>query len=314
MNMVEGVLIIAFVMGLGIVAASLYFYKLAVNRSSKSFLSGDPDTEMAKKWKRHAEANQEWLSRQSYEDVEIQSYDGLKLHGYYMAAQQPTNKVAILVHGYSGQGRDMVSYASIYYDSLGYNVLMPDNRGHGLSEGHYIGFGWHDRKDYLKWIDYVIARFGNEVELVLHGVSMGGATVLMTSGEELPEQVKVIVADCAYTSVYDQLTYQLKQMFRLPSFPLLSTTSLVCRLRAGYSFKEATALKQVERAKTPILFIHGEEDTFVPTQMVYPLHERCNSEKELWIVPKAAHGASILEDYEGYVEKVKTFVNRYIPV
>lgn len=298
--------------GGAIAAVSEFMYKLAIKRTSKEFLSQRSELGELDEWQKQAQANEEWRSAHPFEELTLYAYDGLKLHGYYFAANIPTHKLAILVHGYSGQGLDMATYAGIYTDTLGFNVFMPDNRGHGKSEGHYIGFGWHDRLDILKWIEYFVERFAGQVEIVLHGVSMGGATVLMTSGENLPSQVKAIVADCAYTSVHEELTYQLKQMFKLPRFPLLYTTSIACRLHAGYSFKEATALEQVKRARTPILFIHGEEDTFVPTHMVHPLHEHCGSEKELWLVPGAAHGASVLVDYEGYRERTGSFVTRYM--
>lgn len=298
--------------GGAIAAVSEYMYKLAIKRTNKEFLAQNSDLGQMGEWQRQAQANEEWRNAHPFEELNVYAYDGLKLHGYFFAAKEPTGKLAILVHGYSGQGLDMTTYAAIYYDTLGFNVFMPDNRGHGKSEGHYIGFGWHDRLDILKWVEHFVKRFDGQVEIVLHGVSMGGATVLMTSGEALPTQVKAIVADCAYTSVHEELTYQLKQMFKLPSFPLLYTTSLACRLHAGYSFKEATALEQVKRARTPILFIHGEEDTFVPTHMVHPLHEHCSSEKELWLVPGAAHGASVLVDYNGYRDRTCGFVTRYV--
>ncbi|MGZ9584702.1 alpha/beta hydrolase [Paenibacillus marinisediminis] len=310
MDIVLGVAAVIALILIIIIAVSFYFYRLAIHRTSKSFLAGNTDTDQTDPSVKEAACNQEWLAEHELEHLTIQSDDGLALHGLYIKAKKPTNQTAILVHGYYCRGLDMVAYACIYYDKLGMNVLMPDNRGHGQSEGHYIGFGWHDRKDIMKWIDEVIARTGTDAEIALHGVSMGGATVLMVSGEELPSNVKAIVSDCAYTSVEEQLTFQMKQMYKLPSFPLLHTTSLVSRLRAGYSFKEANALKQVRRAKVPILFIHGDADTFVPTEMVYPLYEQCSSEKEIWLVPTAAHALARITDPKGYEKKVSGFVGR----
>lgn len=110
---------------------------------------------------------------------------------------------------------------------------MPDARGHGKSEGDYIGFGWDERKDYLQWINRIIKK-DPQSEIVLHGVSMGAATVMMTSGEKLPDNVKAFVEDCGYSSVKGELGYQLKEMFNLPAFPLIPVTSLVTKVRAGY--------------------------------------------------------------------------------
>lgn len=144
----------------------------------------------------------------------------------------------------------------------------------------------------------MIKKTGPSAQIVLHGVSMGGATVLMTSGEDLPPQVKAIVADCAYTSVKAQLSYQLRRMYRLPSFPFVQSASLITRLKAGYGFGEASALKQVRKAKAPILFIHGDADNFVPFAMMNELYEACQSPKRL-IVPQAGHGLSYDTDKEG---------------
>ena len=319
-NFVKMCFVLILIAFIAVLIAGFYFYDISVARTKKTFLAQD---EALKKsvtvnaeitlQKNSSELidDVDWLSRQSYDMVDIVSYDGLKLKGYYISAEAPTMRTAILSHGYSSKGLWMGLYAKLY-NMMGYNVLMPDSRGHGDSEGNYIGFGWVDRKDYLKWIDYVIKKTGPDAQIVLHGVSMGGATVLMTSGENLPSNVKAIVSDCAYTSVKDELSYQMKRMYGLPSFPLLNVTSLITKAKAGFSFEEASALKQVKKSKTPTLFIHGGNDEFVPTGMVNRLFDACNSEKELFIVPGAGHGAALNADPDGYIAKVKDFTEKYI--
>ncbi|CAH0344204.1 alpha/beta hydrolase [Bacillus sp. CECT 9360] len=192
------------------IAASFYFYNIAVARSSKDFLEGNPDLEVSSEMTTTYEGR-EWIGKTAFEDVTITSGDDLKLKGYYLEAKQPTLKTVIIAHGYSGKAKDMGTYAKFYHEKLGFNVLLPDARGHGEREGDYIGFGWDERKDYLQWIDYVLKLNGEQSDIILHGVSMGGATVLMTSGEELPDQIKAIVSDCAYTSAEDVLSYQLPE-------------------------------------------------------------------------------------------------------
>lgn len=294
----------------GIIAASHFFYKKAFSRTQKAFLGKDKTLQDADGdvcWK-EARA---WLENQSYETTEITSFDDLKLHGYYLESFYPSKKFVLLAHGYSSEGRGMAAFARLYHEKLGFNALMPDNRGHGESEGHYIGFGWHDRKDYLSWIDYLIKTYGEDIEIVLHGVSMGGGVVLMTSGEELPEQVKCIISDCAYDSVEKLMSYQLKRLYKLPYFPFMPITSFILKLRAGYSFKDANALKQVKKAKLPILFIHGGDDQFVPTEMVTRLHDAANCEKELLVIQEAGHANSYWKDMEQYTRRVIAFVKKY---
>ncbi|WP_138751962.1 alpha/beta hydrolase [Paenibacillus sinopodophylli] len=309
-------------------AISYYFYNLAIKRTSKAFLNENPDlvhihTNDSSSDKDSSPAHNvqstpivgagaKWVEAQNYETLRMTTHDGLVLVGYYLAAKTPTTLTVILAHGYSSQGKDMGGIARFYYEKFGYNVLLPDDRGHGSSEGDYIGFGWPDRKDYLQWIQVMLEVVGEKAQILLHGISIGGATVMMVSGEELPEQVKVIVEDCGYTSVHDQLLYQLKRIYKLPAFPILPATSLLTRLKAGYHFKEASALKQVAKNKLPMLFIHGAEDRFVPVEMVWPLYEACKADKEILIVKGAGHGMACLTDKTAYEEKVSSFVGRYM--
>lgn len=295
---------------ISLTAASFYFYNLAVKRSTGEFLNDNPDLAVSTDDSLASEGLT-WLETVSFDEVEITSNDVLKLVGYYLPAETDSNKTAIIAHGYTSQAMNMYSYAKFYHE-LGYNVLMPDARGHGESEGDYIGFGWPERLDYIQWINYVLKQNGDDTEIVLHGVSMGSATVMMTSGEDLPEQVKAVVADCGYTSAEDVLSYQLKRMYHLPSFPILQATSLMTHIRAGYSFSEASALEQVKKTDKPILFIHGEDDTFVPVEMVYELYEAANGDKELLIVQGAEHANAYDADPVLYEETVTNFLNQYV--
>ncbi|MCZ8520171.1 MULTISPECIES: alpha/beta hydrolase [Paenibacillus] len=301
------VFILMLLLVLGLAAASHYFYTMAIVRRPKTFLADNPDL-------RDAPASDPvWLDAQPIEAWDLVSGEGLRLRGYFLPAKRPTHRMVLLAHGYSGSGKlHMNALAKLYHEELGYHVLLPDARGHGDSEGAYIGFGWPDRRDVLLWIGELVRRFGTEAQIVLHGVSMGGATVLMTGGEKLPPQVKAIVSDCAYTSVKDVLSYQLRRMYKLPPFPFIGMTSLVCKLRSGYSFGEASALEAVRRTDKPVLFIHGGADTFVPTSMVHRLMEACRGYKELFLVPGAGHGMAYTAAPEEYAWRVRQFTGRFV--
>lgn len=248
-----------------------------------------------------------WLRSVNREKIEITSDDDLKLKGEMFLQREESHKWLIAVHGYTGMRSDMYNISS-FYGARGYHVLTPDMRSHGESEGKYIGMGWLDRKDVLRWIDLVIEK-DPEAEIILHGVSMGAATVMMVSGEELPGQVKGIVEDCGYTSVWDIFSDELSYLFGLPEFPILYAAEGVSRVRAGYGFREASALEQVEKNKLPMLFIHGSEDTFVHTDMVYELYDVCNAPRELLVVEGAGHGEAYTMDPELYFDTVFTFLD-----
>ena len=140
---------------------------------------------------------------------------------------------------------------------------------------------------------------------------MGAATVMMTAGEELPPQVKLIIEDCGYDTVTAELTYQLKEMFNLPAFPLIPLTSMYSGIKAGYNFNEASSVAQLAKNDLPTLFIHGDADKFVPTEMVYQNYEATKGPKELYIVKGAAHAQAFSTDKGAYQKVVSDFIAKY---
>ena len=285
-----------------------YFYDLAINpNTSKDMIFGDDEEDDALE----VSADVNWLEKDSnYKDKYITSFDNLKLHSYEVINENKTDKWAIVVHGYTSEGNLLSSKAKYFYE-IGYNVLVPDLRGHGNSQGDYIGMGWDDRLDIMDWIDYIVENNPN-AEIALHGTSMGSATVLMVSGEKLPENVKAIVADCGYTSVWDEFSYQLKSLFNLPSFPVMNLSNMVTMVRAGYSLKDASAIEQVKKATVPILYVHGDEDDFVPYYMMDELYNATNSTKEKLTVEGAEHAKSDLVNPQLYWSTIYDFLGQYV--
>ena len=288
-----------------------YFYNLSLNPNTpKDIVFGSPEDASQTSGQVLNEDIQWLLTSSNFNDEYITSFDNLKLHGYKILNPEPTNKWVITVHGYTSHGIKMSSYAKKYYD-MGYNILIPDLRAHGLSQGNYIGMGWDDRLDIINWINTILDYDSNS-EIVLHGVSMGASTLLMVSGEELPSNIKAIIADCGYTSVWDEFSYQLNELFSLPSFPIMNVSSLVAKIKAGYFLKDASAIKQVKKSKTPTLFIHGDEDDFVPYYMMDELFNATNSEKEKLTIANAGHAKSSEVDPETYWSSVFKFISKYI--
>ena len=244
-------------------------------------------------------------------DTFIYVTDQNRLHAFYVEAPQPTSKTAVIIHGYTDNAIRMMMIGYMYNRSLGYNILLPDLRYSGESEGSYLQMGWLDRKDVIQWMNVTNQIYGDSTQMVVHGISMGGATTMMISGEPQPDYVKCFVEDCGYTSVWDQFSKELDEQFGLPEIPLMYTSSWLCNWKYGWSFEEASALKQVEKCHLPMLFIHGEKDDYVPTWMVYQLYEAKPQPKELWIVPNAGHATSYKLNKEVYPEKVKQFTDKY---
>lgn len=220
--------------------------------------------------------------------------------------RKASNRTALVLHGWRDCGIRFLYLARLYERELGYSVVIPDFHAHGLSEGDMIQMGWKDRKDALHWLKV----FQTDT-MVVHGVSMGAAATMMLSAEQLPESIRDIrfVEDCGFTSVWEEFAGELKNQFGLPEFPLMFTTSLLCMLRYGWSFGEASAIAAVRKTTHPMLFIHGGNDTFVPTEMVHRLYEAKTGRKALWIANGAEHAESYLKHRKEYVKHVRDFVN-----
>ena len=297
------IIIVIFIVMIILIGISYKLYNYALNpKSSKKGIFNSSKNEPRKE--------DLWIKEYNRKgSIYINSFDNLKLHAYEIK-ESDSNKWVITVHGYTTNAEYMSSIAYKYY-TLGYNVIMPDLRGHGKSEGHYIGMGWHDRLDIIKWIEYILTQDEN-AKIVLHGISMGTGTVMMVSGEELPKNVKIIVEDCGYTSAWDELAYKLKNMFKLPAFPFINICNIITKIKAKYSLTEASAINQIKKSKIPTLFIHGDRDKFVPFYMLDELYEVCNAPKDKLIIKNAGHAKCEKVNSNLYWDKVINFINKYI--
>lgn len=243
-------------------------------------------------------------------DTFVTMPSGERHHAYYVR-RDSSQQVAIVVHGWRDSAIKFFNIARLYHRQLGYNVLMPDLHAHGLSEGDAVGMGWHDRHDVLHWMQVASRLFGAD-DFVVHGISMGAATTMNVSGEPMPSCVRTVrfVEDCGYTSVWDEFHYEIGEEFGLPDFPLMYTTSLLCRLRYGWSFGEAAPISQVGKCPYPMLFIHGDHDTFVPSSMVHPLYETKQGVKQLWVTKGTEHARSYTDYPEAYARHLRSFLGQ----
>ena len=216
----------------------------------------------------------------------------------------------IFCHGYTGDPNTDNVFAKRYYE-MGYNLVMPYSRAHGKSEHNYCTMGWFERFDIIDWSNYISDR-NPDAKIVLHGVSMGSATVMMATGEKLPKNVKCCIADCGFTTLWDLYSFRIRDLCPgAPAELLLHLANAVSKQKIGFDFKEASAIEQVKKSVTPTLFIHGEKDDFVPFWMNYSLYEAAGCEKQRLVVPNSAHAISELVDPELYWSTVTEFINKY---
>lgn len=289
-----------------------YFYQRTMLRSRAKV---ERTMDMAgTDWSRYAsflaERKEKFLA-QPREDVWIKSSDGLKLHGTFFP-NRGSRRVVLCFHGYTSEGMKDYIALSDYYFKHGFALLTVDARAHGQSEGSFVGFGCLDRKDAMGWLNWLCCTLGTGAEIILHGTSMGAATVLMASGLELPRQVKGIVADCGFTSPKEVFTHVLHSMYHIPAFPIIPIADMMNRTFAGYGMDECNAAREVRKSKTPTLFIHGTADTFVPYRMCEELYQNCSAEKYKFIVEGAAHAESYYKDTGGYEAALDAFFNQVL--
>jgi len=270
---------------------------------------GNPQQNEGRLWAR---------KREGFREATIQAVDGLILWAALVPGQKGCHRWAVCVHGYHDTYESMGIIAK-HYNDLGWHVLLPDQRGHGQSEGDYVGWGYDERLDLLGWCNYIVRR-DPEAEILLHGVSMGAASVLMATGGALPRQVKAAVSDCAYTCIEAEARHVLSRFqealptrIPLPAGLLFAALRKTALRRAGFDLRDAAPIQAVARSKTPTFFIHGVEDDFVPAAMMGKLYQAAKCPKSFLWMPGAGHAESVGTDQGLYWTAVFTFLGDYFP-
>ncbi len=252
-----------------------------------------------------------WLEKG--EVVEITSFDGLKLRSRVVMNELYPNRhlYVILCHGYTNHRLQDISKQAMKFFDLGYHIYTPYARGHGMSEGKYFGMGVHERFDIKDWVELIVKN-DPDAKIALYGISMGGSTVIAAGGEELPDNVKAIIDDCGYTSCWEEFRHELRNEMGVPIFPVLYLCNLFCYKRYKFGFKKNSAIEQVKKIKAPTLFIHGDEDRFVPYEMMNELYEACSAEfkKEVTIF-RAKHAESNQVDPGEYWHEISQWLTRF---
>lgn len=299
---------------LALFGAAWYFFKFSIvrnvpERDEESYYHGDDSI-----WSPFQESMREaqkWMRANCEEHVKIKSFDGLMLSALYISAEVEQPKGTMIVfHGYRSLATVDFAPEVQFLHGLGYRLIVPYQRSHGESGGKYITYGVNERYDCRDWAQYVNDRFPGE-DIFLSGISMGSATVMMASNLDLPQTVRGIIADCGFTSPWEIMAHVAKRDHNLPSFPILNLVNLYANLFAKVDLKAGDARKALAQTKLPVLFIHGDQDDFVPMYMTDENFKACASEKELYIVKGAGHAQSFAADPEGCEEKMQAFLAKH---
>ena len=252
----------------------------------------------------------EELRNTPHEKVEITSRDGLKLVGHWFEADRP-KRVILAAHGWKASWYRDFGYSYPFLKSEDCSILYIEQRGQGESEGRYIGFGLLERYDVIDWLGWIEQRCGTDIPVYLAGISMGATTVLMAAGQELPPNVKGIIADCGFTSPTAIWKHVARDVMHIPFLVTDLFSRAMCRRILGVSPASYSTVDALKTNRVPVLFIHGQEDSFVPVSMTKENYEACIAPKEIMIVPGAIHGMSYAVAKEAYEEKERQFWAKY---
>lgn len=249
------------------------------------------------------------LLQREYEDVYVTSFDGLKLHGryYHYKDGAPLN---IGFHGYRATSvRDFCVGAN---ESLnrGHNLILIDQRGQGKSEGNTITMGVKEHRDVLSWTQYATKRFGDDVKIVIYGVSMGAASVVMATSLQLPPNVKGVIADCPYNAPKDIILSVAKNDMGISKTLAYPFVYFAAKIFGRFDINAITCEQAVKKSKIPVMILHGEDDRYVPCEMSEQI-QRANPDKVIrYTFKDAGHGLSFLTDTERYRDLTEPFYKK----
>ncbi len=257
-------------------------------------------------FKQDIDEGKRWISAVPFTDEWITAYDGTRLYGRFY--KNGDSKITILMmHGFRSNPIHDFSCAFKFYFDKGFNLMVPDQRAHGKSDGRFITYGVKERKDAKSWMEHINTII-EDGEIYATGVSMGASTVLMAAELDLPDNVKGIIADCGFTSPAEIIKKVMKQDMKVPLFPLYYTTRAMARVVAGFDFEECNAAVAVKDCKIPILFLHGKKDGFVPFEMGETIYNSAGGKKQAVWVDDADHGCSFLVDHDACANALAGFL------
>lgn len=309
MNAIEIILICLASLIILTLGVSLYcFFRVFYSKKRVELPEGEfkiPEGEIYEQIRPQIEGWIKDIRKMPHENVEIKSYDGLTLRGQLFEYEKGA-PIEILFHGYRGNSESDLSGGVHRCRALGRSALLVDHRASGKSDGRVITFGVRERFDCLEWIKFVISRFGEEQKIILTGVSMGAATVMMAAGENLPDNVQHVLADCGYSSAKEIIKKIIGEM-HLPPAIVYPFVRLGARIFGRFNLEETSPMEAVKNAKVPVIFIHGDDDAFVPHNMSERLYEECTSKKKLVLIKGAGHGLAFPKAQEEYIEALFEF-------
>lgn len=305
--------VIVAILAAGFCAVTAVAVKQCIIRPKKTAVDYEALSEKHKIRYKLRQRNNQHLYDRNPEDLSLTDKMGNELRAWFVPAEG-SKRFVIAVHGYHSNGPDECSHLLPFYnEKLGFNYLLPDHASHGRSDGKYIGFGAFEADNLLLWVNYLVERFGEDIEIVLHGISMGAATVMLANESNPPKQVKAVIEDCGYTSAYEIIVFTMKKMTGINMPHVTKAIMWVCRTFFGYDMRKADCLGRMKDAKNPVLFVHGTADPTVPFEMGERLYEACTAvPRDKMFVKDLIHAYCYYDAKQEYEEKMLEFFSAHL--
>ncbi len=253
-----------------------------------------------------------WMHKQEFTHYSIVNDRGQRLQGFYLPAEEKSDKFVLCSHGYRNRGTGEFRFICEFYHKNGFNIFLIDHQSAGESDGDRISLGYYESRDMLLWIDFMLEKFGKDIKISFHGFSMGSASVILLCGNnDLPQNVKFAVADCSFASIKN-LFSTVTRNYHIPAGLVIKTVDRINRIKQGFSFDDVSPVKAAKNIKIPFLFCHGDADGLIPVKDCYEIYANCPVEKDILISPEAGHCDSYRKNSERYEGKILEFAERYL--
>lgn len=251
-----------------------------------------------------------YTNRNNFMDIQMTSFDDLKLYAYYRPADhKDSDQLIVLVHGWRDHPSDMGAFAQMYLKIKDAHILIPHLRAHGMSRGRHIGFGLYDSQDLIMWIALMERRLNCKLKIIIHGRSMGASAALMAAGSmKISDGVKGIVADSPFDTLENQIGFVIKERYRISPRFMVKAIGRIAATRIGFPVKRASVIAVASKIKIPVLMFHGTEDTFVPPEMSEEIYNRIRSPKRLLMFEGSKHVMSYNDRPAKYATEVEKFM------
>lgn len=240
-----------------------------------------------------------------HSEISIQSPYGYPLKGFYFPLAG-SKKTIVFSHGITITLFGSAKYMPIFR-RLGYNILVYDQRRHGESGGDFCSFGFFEKFDLKSVVDWAFEKISPGGLVGTHGESLGAAITLQHAA--IDPRIAFAIADCPYSDLLALFRIRLQADYHLPTFPLIPLCRLYARLLLGFDCANSSPIRGIANVKTPILFIHGENDTYIPPQMSQGLFDaKTQGVRRLYLVPGAGHAYACSADALEYERQVHAFL------